>query len=286
MERDFRIFEALHRHGPLPTHYLHEFARGLGGNYAAHQQRLTKLYNGTKQGVAYLTRPAQQFASYEARYQPLIYDLAPKAKRALAEHGRLSPFIPDRTDPFVHRFMSACVSASIELGATKQGLRYIAKGEIFERAGLSSDGLAIPVRSRALVPDDLFGLEYPGRGYRFFAVEIDRHTESIDRSQINQTAFGAKLHSYLEIAKNKTYHSHWRVPNLMILTVTTNMAHLHKVLIYLDNITAANPQAADRFLYKGKPNFGSNFSVPTIMYDLLSEPWIQSSNKRLAIDRA
>jgi hypothetical protein len=234
-ERDFRIFEALHRHGPLPTHYLYELTKDLGRNFAAHQHRLTKLYNGTKDGTTFLTRPAQQFASYEARYQPLIYDLTPMAKHVLAERGRLSP-------------------------------------------------LSILAGNKSLIPDDLFGIEYPGKSYRFFAVEIDRNTESIERTKLDQNAFGTKLRGYLEIAGNKTYRSHWGIPNLLVLTVTTNVTHMHNILGYLKKLTEHDPKAAERFLFKAKPEFGSNWRVPEVMTDILTEPWLRADGSSFPIE--
>jgi hypothetical protein len=283
-ERDLRIFEALYRHGPLPTHYLHEFAKDLGKNFAAHQHRLTKLYNGTKDGRTFLSRPPQQFASYEARYQPLIYDLTPKSKQVLAERGRLSRFMPDRTDPFVHRFMGACISASIDISSQSRHLRYISKDAIFKKIGLEPNPLSILAGNKSLIPDDLFGLEYPGKSYRFFAVEIDRNTESIERTRLDQNAFGTKLRGYLDIAGNKTYRSHWGIPNLLVLTVTTNVAHMHNILGYLKKLTEHDAKAAERFLFKAKPEFGSNWRVPEVMSDILTAPWLRADGTMFVID--
>ena len=68
---DLTISQALHRHGPLPSHYLYEFARHITQNRNAFQHRLTKLYNGTSESASFLTRPPQQFASFDARFQPV-----------------------------------------------------------------------------------------------------------------------------------------------------------------------------------------------------------------------
>ena len=89
-ERDLLLFEAIHRHGPLPTHYLYEFIRANSRDYTAFQQRLTKLYNGAATSAPYLAKPDQQHASFHARYQQLIYDLSPVATAVLSERGRLT----------------------------------------------------------------------------------------------------------------------------------------------------------------------------------------------------
>src|SRR5262245_41715264 len=126
---DHLLFEAIDRHGPLPTHYLVEFARHLRKDYVHFQHRLTEFYNGDGRGP-YLVRPAQQQATYTARYQHVVYDLAPRARIAMAELGTLARFSPKRVDPFVHQLMGACVGASIELSASNHGLRYISREQI------------------------------------------------------------------------------------------------------------------------------------------------------------
>src|SRR6266567_2907706 len=202
-DADMVVFEALHRHGPLPTPYLHEFAKHLSRNRNAFQYRLTKLYNGAEKSAALLSRPPQQFASYEARYQHVIYDLTRASRALLAE--RDTYYAPEKADPFLHRFMGACVSASIELACREAGIRYITKEEILSRQTCpettrrSSNPLAINTGDKTLIPDDLFGLQYPDKSYRFFAVEIDRNTESIERRNLTQNTFGKKIDYYLQL---------------------------------------------------------------------------------------
>src|SRR5690242_2719245 len=102
-ERDYALFEAIHRHGPLPAQYLYEFTKSHHRSELHLKHRLTKLYHGLTDGTHFLERPPQQYQSFRAKAQMGIYDVAPAAKTLLAEAGRLSPFIGERTDPFVHR---------------------------------------------------------------------------------------------------------------------------------------------------------------------------------------
>lgn len=51
----------------------------------------------------------------------------------------------------------------------------------------------------ALIPDDLFGLHFPGVGDRFFAVEVDRRTENIERSLNANGSFAATITAYREV---------------------------------------------------------------------------------------
>jgi Replication-relaxation len=277
--RDISIFETLHRHGPLPTNYLFEATKHIAEDYNGLQHRLTALYNGTKDG-AFLIRPLQQFASFEARYQPLIYDLAPKAERALVERGLFARYATRRSDPFLHRFMGACVSASIEMGCKRHGLRYIGKEEIFASTKCpaatkeSPNPLAIPISGfaggRALIPDDLFGIQYGQQFYRFFAVEIDRNTESIEQRKLGQSTFGRKVHAYFDVFAKRTYRTHWGIPNLRVLSVTTSRIHRDNMLDFLAK--QAGPTA--RFLFQEHKDFGTNWRVPReTLAGLLDKPW-------------
>lgn len=259
-DSDFAIFEALHRHGPLPTHYLFRFSRRRSFN--TFQHRLTKLYNGTS-AASYLVRPPQQFASFHARYQHIVYDLSDAAEALLRERGKLSPLVT-RTDPFLHRLMSACVGASIELACSN--LQYIPRAEVLAR---KSNRMELPLSSRAargrLVPDDLFGLKWENT-VRFFAVEIDRNTESIARRKPGSITFREKLLCYMDVIRNHVYHEQWGIRNLSVLTVTTNDAHarnLEKCLQTLD------PTLAHRFYFKTVPGLGPNWRVPPILTGLL-----------------
>ncbi len=281
-EPDYLIFEAINRHGPLPTHYLYQFTKHVRKDYTHLQNRLTEFYNGDAYGPL-LTRPSQQFASFCARYQHIVYDLAPRAKALLAERGVVSRYAVRRADPFLHQLMQACVCASFELAAPSKGLRYIAREEILTRAtcpATTRDALnpmAIPItgmKGTVLIPDDLFGLEYPGAGFRFFAVEIDRNTESIERKNIRQSAFATKIAGYLDILRNQTYRTHWGVPNLHILTVTTNATHARTILRLIEKL--GEPDFAGHFAFACEPCFGANWRVPKmVLSKLLEEAWIR-----------
>lgn len=283
-EADYLLFEAINRHGPLPTHYLYEFTKHIRRDYTHLQNRLTEFYNGDTNGP-WLTRPPQQFAGFEARYQHVVYDLAPRAKIALAERGTTTRFGPRRTDPFLHQLMQACIASSLELCAPSKGLRYIPREEILTHPKcprLTRDAhnpMAIPISGlgqKALIPDDLFGLEYPSVGFRFFAMEIDRNTESIERRNLKQRAFGAKIAGYLDILRRQTYRTHWGVPNLHILTVTTNSTHARNILEYVEK--QGDPKYADRFAIASESSFGAGWRVPKdVLSKLLDEPWLTIS---------
>lgn len=281
-EADYLAFEVINRHGPLPTHYLYQFTKHLRKDYTQLQNRLTDFYNGTQSQGAYLVRPPQQFAAFAARYQHVVYDLTPRAKVALAERATLARHSPKRTDPFLHQLMGACVAASLELSSPSKGLRYISREQILSHpkcgeARKGTNPMAIPLPGigdrRTLVPDDLFGLEYPGIGFRFFAVEIDRNTESIERRNLGQNAFGRKVAGYLDVLRHQSYRAWWGIPNLHILTVTTNITHARNMIDHIRR--QGEPAFAERFLFACEPIFGANWRVPQgVLSGLLDNHWV------------
>lgn len=295
-ERDFLIFEKIARHHHLlPSNYLFEFTKQLNPNLSRFRLRLTKLYNGTIGGIRYLAKPVQQKVSEYAREQPLIYELQPAAAIALEERGRTPRYPHSKSDPFVHRLMSACRSASFDLALSRMGHRFLSLDEIFahkrcpDTTRQSAYPLALPLQGfdrQSLVPDDLFGICYSGGQkplYRFFAVEDDRKTESIDSGRYQENAYGRKIRGYLDIIRNHTYKSFWGIPNLRVLTLTTNTTHMHNQRKFVASI--AEPELAERFLFRVKPESGTSWQVPPIMYDLFEEPWLSATGAPYSLSK-
>jgi hypothetical protein len=108
-----------------------------------------------------------------------------------------------------------------------------------------------------------------------------KDAQIIERSRSDQTAFGRKLENYLGVFNARTFKSHWGVPNLMVLTVTTNATHQANMIAHLKSLADGNQ--AQRFAFKSKPEFGANWSVPPVMHDLLAEPWIRVAGTAAAI---
>lgn len=234
---DLRIFGAIHRHGPLPTHYLHRFAGYKNLNTTQH--RLTQLYN-----EGYLTRPPEFFESFNARYQFLTYDLGGKGEKLI----NLSPYIK-RGDHMIHRLMGACVGASIELSNP-----YISRHEILSRNDCK---LELPLTDGKLIPDELFGIHKDGKK-RFYAVEIDRNTEQLKKRTHRNTIEG-KLEGYLEVVERRTYHSVWGIPNFRVLIATTSESRAKAIRERVD------PKILDRFTFLVVPEFESPWKMPPVL---------------------
>ncbi len=273
-ERDVLMFTALERHGVLPAPYLHEFAKPAAQSAKAHQHRLTALTNedNTAHGCAYLIRPSAQWASPHARYQPISYVLSPYGAKALRERGIARQALVNPSGVFIHRAMCGCITASIDLACQAEGLRYIPQGEILRRAPAidAKNPLALPSHCGVILPDQLFGIDYGGT-YRFFALEADRSTESLESQRYQTRSFEAKLRAYADVLARETFRQIWGIPVLYILIVTTSERHAQTMQRIVERI--APPRTAPRFLFQYAPIFAHYWTVPGILHTLAREKW-------------
>jgi len=272
--RDLQLFAALRRHAPLPTHLAFEFWRGAERAYFPYfQERLRDLFHETRGGGPFLVRPPELNPQW-ALGEPAWYDLSPAGRilaASLLERGRTHP----KHDALFHRAMGACVGASIELGAPGRGMRFIHLEEILahstcpEQTQSATSPLLVNLHGGKLEPDDLFGLHSSGVGYRFFAREDDRGTETFDRSNRLQSSIRAKLDKYLELMTTGKYQTQWGVPNLRVMFITTLPGRIETLRAYLKG-----KPFADRFLFKALPTFGAIWKAPRVPLDELFQPWL------------
>ncbi len=245
-DADFLIFECINRHGPLPTPFLYRFTRHLRKDYSHLQNRLTELYNGDD-GGPYLVRPPRQFASFHARYSHMVYDLSKRAKALLETPVAM------RKDPFVHQLMKACVGASIEAQAEEIGIQYVPRHELNLQEG-------------TIIPDDVFSLHYNGKNH-FFALEVDRNTESIERTTQGYNTVTKKIQNYISAFEAKDLLG---LRNWSVLIVTTNHTHAKNILA---KIAEQDSRFAGKFALYVLPDFAANWRVPKGLSKLLEEPW-------------
>lgn len=282
--RDLEIFKLLSRYRYLRSTFIHAF---VGGNRTKLIERLGHLYHDG----GFLDRPAQQWQAADARYHPVVYELSRKGADALdinggpggvgALTGRGSG--PQRQ--FAHTLLICEVLASLELGAAQIGsLRLVWWPEILAKAPAETRAAPKPLqigtvdgfRARAggwiVEPDALFGIEYrtgTQRSYRFFALEADRGTMPVERTDRAQSRYLGKVIAYRQAMANGTFKLRWGVPNLFVLTVTTSDPRLDTMETAVRKITEGRGSSA--FLFKTYPasNRGGLYAEP----QLLTEPW-------------
>ena len=281
--RDLEIFRLMARHRYVPSTYIYEFVGGA--SETRFKERLGNFFH-----EGYLDRPERQWEMANCRYRPVVHEIGAGARRILEERGIVEEprtwFSASANRQFSHSLMTCEVLASIELGTRQRpGMRFIPWPEILAKAPAETRALSTPFRfpptasSTAVVPDGLFGIEYRLGGtkaYRFFALEADRATMPVMRSNQNQTSYLGKVAAYREIIAKQVHKLHLGVPNLLVLTVTTSKART------TDIIGRLKGQAGGNVAYLFKTVDASDLAAPAIR--LLFDPWERAGLAPLRID--
>jgi len=280
--RDVEIFKLLQRYRYLHLTYIHAFVGGT--SVKRFKERLGDLFH-----EGFLDRPGQQWDYAKARYSPAVYESDLGAERTLREAGieggdKRTFLVETAHRQYQHSLMICQILASLDLGVRADpSLRFIAWPEILERApeAIRSTGtpFRLPVPSGGyVVPDGVFGLEYAhgaSKAYRFFALEADRGTMPVTRSNGSQTSYLGKISAYREIIAHRVHKSHLGLPNLLVLTVTTAEARM------VDIIGRLGSQTGDNAAFLFRSVSASDLTMPAPQ--LLSEPWKRAGIPPLCI---
>lgn len=283
-DRDLLWFDKLAEHGPLPSSFLLAFAADVRKSDKRARERLTDLFNeeNTPDGGAYLVRPPQQFRTLDSRYNQLVYDLAPAGERALARHRQSLPGRSAPSGPWLHAFMSSCITASIDLATLgRSDIAYIPQSRILARANAE---LRYPVTiidpdtkremTKNLMPDAIFGLEYhtdQGRRFRFFAVEADRATEPTTSSNWNRKSFLRNLLQYDAYVTDGAYRRHLGLTApLLVLTISSDAMRTARMAEFA---AKRYPDGNSFLLFQTWPDFGMVFRPPQPNPMLLDGEW-------------
>lgn len=264
-ERDYEWFAVLHRHGPLPTSYLHGFTNDRWTDYRMASRRLALLYHEGN----LLERPFKQFETLDPRSNELVHALGENANQALKEAGLFSSRAPTPSGTFKHQLMVSCITASIELGAREKSWRYIPQHELLDRAGadliVDIDGL--------LRPDALFALEIGGK-YLVFFLEADRATEPLDTKNIRKS-WRHNVRQYRKLIGHGQYKSLFKLKaDALLLNVTVSEKRSVNMIKIEDE---TSPKGCTYILNHYLPEFGSYFRPPQVIR-LLDIAWKRASN--------
>lgn len=208
-------------------------------------ERLGDLFHET----GLIDRPAAQWRRFDARYQPIIYELSSKGLRYLEAHDEL-PFKAvtfakghgGQTPHFDHAMMIVDELVAVELETRrKRGMRFVPVKEILARLP-ETDGrapkhpLAVPVTIKPtshlpvlksptkthVVPDGLYGIGHQQADgewlYRFYALECER-TNPRSRSTAKLSSLALKLAAYEELIRSQAFKAAWGIPNLELRVV-------------------------------------------------------------------
>lgn len=302
--RDLEIFRLLARYRYLRSTYIHALVGGKS------QKRLIEQLGHLYHEGGYLDRPAQQWQAINARYMPVVYELGEAGSRALeaagsSEAGSSLELKAHHREhrQFNHELMICEILGSIELGTRADAaLRFIPSHEVLAKAPETTRRLANPFAvpisvshkigdkihswDKPLVPDALFGIEYATEGqkrYRFFALEADRNSEPIMRATLQQSSFARKIVQYREVIAQTIHKTYWGLPNLFVLTVTTNERHTKNMMQRVAELTEG--KGSPFLLFKTMPSLASLEHAPLPTPHMLREPWQRVEHEVFGIDR-
>lgn len=296
-ERDLLWFAKLQEHGPLPSSFLLQYAKDVRLSEKRARERLTDLFNedNTPDGGAYLIRPPQQFRTIDSRYNQLVYDVAPAARDALHQAGLSTDGPSAPSGPWLHRFMTSCITASIELATIDHpDIRYIPQSKILTRA---KTDLRFPVtiidpntkreQVKNIIPDAVFGLEYnteAGIRFRFFAVEADRATEPATSTNFNRKSFMRSLLQYEAYVSTGLYRQHLNLTApLLVLYVSSDPLRKTRMI---DLTTKRCSLGNSYMLFQAWEDFGPVFRPPQPNPAFLIGDWARGGLGHFRIEAA
>lgn len=300
--RHLQILNLLHRYRFLDTNHIYAL---LGSRNTNVRSALSDLFH--EHGL--VNRLPQRAFMRDPLYDPDIYELSDDGATLIAErtqlvqpatwlkHGRYGA-----KTLAAHNLTICHAVASIEAAAKASGLRFLTCTEILARAPKATQEarqpFAIPVSiSHAfpggkvhrsdlpVIPDAVFALQYPNGTYRCFALEIDRATMPLTRSNLDETSYLRKLLQYREVLSRGAYKAHFGMTEtpMLLLTVTTNLRHLEGIKALLQNLAGEN-RWKRAFLFKAEPSLGSFERAPQPALSLLTTGWDRVGNPPLFIN--
>jgi hypothetical protein len=203
--------EVLNRRRLVRRNFLTDY---LGGNEQNRRKEVSDLAS-----MEYLTcYPPDGNGTLERSYPRQffrIYGKGLKADRALKAAGIEPIKHPDIGEQFWHQMLIDDIVMSFEIACRQQGLPFTDQYEI-----LGDQPLELPCHisftfpssgkthtsDKDLCPDALFAI-----GETYFALEADRGTEPIERSNLNQTSYLRKFLQYADVLKTGRYKTAWQI---------------------------------------------------------------------------
>jgi Replication-relaxation len=290
------ILEPLMRYGRLPTSYLVAF---YGGEWA--KKRLERFYHEAEKlpiAQKVLLRPDELNRNINNQ---IIHELGRGAFAYLHRYGLLTAETSGwvnttkigASERSTHDLLVCLCMASIELAIRRTpNVRFVNHLEILNYARCSQDArsadrpLAFPVpeightfssgkhisiRNIRVEPDAVFGIEYVladgGKDWRFFALEVDRGTETVEPSNdLHKSSWLRKVLAYDAIADAHIYRSHLGLKNLLVLSVIPDRRRMQHIMQLVT-------RHQTMYLFQSMAPLGPFQNPPPPMLRLFTEPW-------------
>lgn len=269
-DREIRWLKHIERHGPQSSQYLFELTRYTHRCKDTALRAMQRLRAG-----GYLWLPRQQRTTERAEFNPYIYDLTKRAKDHLTDLGLAEPTVRP-TGHWWHGYAVSCVTSSIDIAASRDGVRYIPAHEILARRNAS---LAIPVGPRRLIPDQLFALDYGGR-FRVCALEVDRGTEP-KISPARRKSWVSSIGLYRDVMERGLYKTHYGLKaNLIVLWVLRTKRDAEAFLDLVENEARSTGGA---FCVQELPNPAKGGPGHLAPHGPWCDPWKRAGHPSVAL---
>jgi hypothetical protein len=270
--REIRWLKHIERHGPQSSHYLYELTKDTHSCKDTALRQMQKLRAGR-----YLNLPRQQRATEHANFNAFIYDLTPRAKEYLFDNNLAKSTITPRGH-WVHSYMTSCVTSSIDIVATWDGVLYIPAHKIL---AIKKVPLAIPIDRQKLIPDQLFALDYGG-SFRVFALEVDRGTEP-KMTRAKRKSYSNSIDLYRKLIERQSHKSHYglKAP-LLVLWVFSSRTNEMRFLEMLEDLPE---MVRGHFLTQRVEGFHGGLRPPKMLKNLYQKKWNRGQGTDMVIAR-
>lgn len=267
-ERELRWLKHIERHGPQNSQYLYELTRDTHRCKDTALRQMQKLRAG-----GFLSLPRQQRATERAEFNPYIYDLTRKAKDYLTDLELAEPTVRP-TGHWWHGYSVSCVTSSIDIAASRDGVRFLPAHRILARTG---NDIGIPTGNAKLIPDQLFALDYGGK-YRAFALEVDRGTEPTT-SPAKRKSWARSIAQYRHVTERGLHRPHYGLKsNLLVMWVFTSEVHENRFW----SLVEGSPFARHVLTQVHRVDSLAGSAVP-MPIKLWHEPWRNADGTGIAI---
>ena len=221
------------------------------------------------------------------------FELREKAYDALKDKEILNKYAQCIAGDRRHAFMGACCMSSIKAGIKKAGWGFISQETILASAPHKDLALTASIAHNftdkngvpytlsckdAIIPDQLFGIDYGDGDCRFFAVEFDRGTMPLTRKTFKLASILKKLLQYKSVSATRAYSDKWGIPNLYVIFITThNDPDGHNDTDRADHMVdlcrLLYPKGSNFMLFKAVQGFQANHRTPKPMPFLFTDPY-------------
>jgi hypothetical protein len=230
------------------------------------QDELRKIYNGLIYRPEVFTRTANY------RYSPRVYAMDTLGKDALRGLEIVPSERLDLKNPW-HELMLSDFIISLAIECKERGLNFRFQKDLIGNAPLRMPAhisydfpiAGLKTSNAKLEPDYLFAIEE-----MYFALEIDRSTETLMATSFENKSYLRSLLQYRDVFTTKEYEKY--VDNMVLLTVTTNKQHAENIRQLVIDLGFKS----SRMMFTGVPILGASETYPAEPVKLLDAPLLRA----------